>query len=751
MQSPQALSRSPTLTAQMTHEGVILGTAAYMSPEQARGQEVDKRADIWAFGVVLYEMLAGQQLFGGDTVSDALAAILRADIDLETLPEDTPILVERLLRRCLERDKRQRLHDIADARLDLAEAVRGEEFALPAAATEGTPTKNRNLLWLAGSALLALLIGFGAGRLAQGPPEPAGPLHVSVSLPEGTRLTGHGSPLVALSPDGTKVAYVAEGDEGQFVYVHDLGTGEIQRIEGSDDGEAPFFSPDGEWVAFGAGSLSGPSKLPGELRKASLEAGIAQTLSPVPDYFGGTWAEDGTIYFAGEMDAGIWRIDAAGGKPSLIAAPDSAEAKQLQRTLGLPAILPGGRSLLVTTWEGKPLGRTLLVDIETGAIKDLELPGLIARYVPTGHLVLVGSDGTLSAVPFDLERGEVSGSPVALRQGIAIGGPLGPVLAVSSNGALLFVEGYVRNSGHELSRLVRITRQGQVENLAFEPTDFAWDLSSSPDLERLAVGTSDGWLWIYDLERGTRAKLPQGNATLLSNPAWSPDGELIVSTGYSEESNWSVALFVQPADGSQPPRVLLQDGGELWPHSFVPGSRELIYSDWKPERANHILRSLDIDGGSEPRTLVALDGVDSRFGSVSPDSRWLAYSSTRDDVSEIMLRPYPELGSPIQVSAGGGDRPRWDPLQAGRLYYWGVAGGRQTLMVVDVDAEGGLSVVRPFVDPARVADHSFLRYFEVNGDGDILAIAREPDSGIVTHLDLVLDWASQLVARVPSD
>ena len=736
------LSMSPTLTAQMTGAGVLLGTAAYMSPEQARGQEAGKQADIWAFGVVVWEMLCGQRLFAGPTVSDTLAEVLKTDPDLEALPEDVSPAVRRLLRRCLERDPRRRLRDIGDARLELEEAALGDDEESAPGVSE-PPAKARRLLpWLAAAAVSALLIGFAAGRLGRAPAtsSPTDPLHVSVTLPEGTRLTGHGSPLVALSPDGTHVAYVAEGEEGQFLYVQDLRTGQIRRIEGSDDAEGPFFSPDGEWIAFGAGSLSGPSKLPSELRKASLETGIAQTLCPLEDYFGGTWASDGTIYFSNDLDKGLWQVDAAGGEPMPIGSRDSAEAVPLERTLAWPEVLPGDRSLLATTWEGKPPGRIMHVDLGTGEVKDLGLSALMARYVPTGHLVLVSTDGTLSAVPFDLEAAETTGSPVALRQDIAIGGPSGPVIAVSPTGALLFAEGFVRGSRRELSQLVRISQTGTVEDLPFESADFVWGFGTSPDLQRLAVSTSDGFLWIYDLERGTRSKLPQGAAAMQFHPTWSPDGELIVSTGATERGEFG--LFFQLADGSRAPEVLFMQGGEQWTSSFVPGTREVIFANWQGG-ARKSLRSLEIDNPSEPRILVEREEADVAQGYMSPDGRWLAYTSTRDAESEIMLRPYPELDSVVQVSAGGGVEPRWDPSRPGRLYYWG-GEGLQSLMFVDLDSQGNPSRGQPLFDPALIAEHSFRPYYFVTEDGSIITRFRVPESGIVTHLHLVLDWAADL-------
>ena len=745
-------SMSPTLTAQMTGAGVLLGTAAYMSPEQARGQEAGKQADIWAFGVVFWEMLCGQRLFAGPTVSDTLAEVLKTEPDLGALPEGVPPAVHRLLRRCLERDPRKRLRDIGDARLELDEASEVEGQVVQANEST-TDTKARHpLAWIAGAALLALLIGFGAGWLGKPAGAPsAGPLHVSVNLPEGTRLTLHGNPLVALSPDGTKVAYVAQSDEGQFLYVQDLGTGAVQIIEGSDDAEGPFFSPDGGWVAFAAGSVSGPSKLPAQLRKASLETGIAQTLTLVADYFGGTWAEDDSIYFAGEMGAGLWRVDAAGGEPTPIAAPESPEARQQQRTLAWPEMLPGGRNLLTITWEGNPLGKILLVDVATGAVQDLGIHALTVRYVETGHILFVSTDGTLSAIPFDIDQGTVTGSPVALRQSISIGSPPGGVLAVSRSGALLFTEDPIQGSGRLPSQLVRIRPNGTLENLPFEPSDLVRDMSLSPDSERLVVGDSEGSLWIYDLERETRSKLPQGDISAQMSPTWSPDGAVVVSVGISEETGWQYGLFVQPADGSGPPELLHAEGGEQWPESFIPETGELIFRDWQGDRPIQILRTIALEPGSEPRTLLQQEGVDIIRSAISPDGQWMSHTGTLDEVGEVMIRPYPELDSPIQVSAGGGNHAKWDPSQPGRLYYWGNAGGQRTLMEVDIDEQGDLSVVRPIIDPTRLARYTLSWQYVVAGDGSIIARLSDPDSGIVTQLDLVLDWTSDLAERVPSD
>ncbi len=732
------LSASPTLSAEMTRAGVVLGTPTYMSPEQARGQEVDKRSDIWAFGVMLYEMLTGSQLFASDTVSDALVAILRDEIDFDALPAETPPIVTRLLRRCLERDPRQRLHDIADARLDLEELERGEDPFAPATVPPAESAKGSRIARSVGIAVLALLVGLAIGRLAfRSPPDDATePLHVALNLPEGTRLSGRAVPVLALSPNGRKAAYVAHGPEGKHLYVHHLDTGRIQRIEGSDEAEGPFFSPDGEWVAFGAGRLSGPSELPPQLRKVSLATGIAQTICPVEDYYGGTWAEDGTIYFADELVKGLFRVDSDGGEPVSIDSPTSAEARQLARHLVYPQMLPGGRWLLVVSWSGPQAGRLLLVDVTTGSVRDLEIDAVFARYVPTGHLVYVTKDTTLSAIPFDLDRQEVYGSPVALLQDLAL--DEASALAISQSGTLLYATGYLRGSGRELSSLVRLGTEGKIADLGFPPDVFWRRFELSPDQSRLVIATWDGSLWIYDLERGTRSRLPRGGLGYRRVPVWSPDGEVLVTAGTSVETGWELDLFQQPADGSGPPEPLLIEPDQQWPKSFDPESGKLLYLNLV-DGLNQIW-ALPLDSPQDRRPLFDMEETHFFEARVSPDGQWIAYVTSAGENNELQLRSYPDLGASVQISLGGAWDPRWGPL-GDRLYYK----SGYSLLVAEIGDNGTPSIGRELFNLPT------LTSIVPANDGSFVAIERDPQSGVVTQLRLVLNWGSELARRVPTN
>jgi hypothetical protein len=338
-------TRSPTLTAQMTKGGVILGTAAYMSPEQARGDAVDKRSDIWAFGVVLYEMLVGGQLFGGASVVDILADVMRAEIDLDELPGEVPGAIRTLLARCLDRDPKTRLRDIGEARIGIARVLADPEAARddvrPGRETPSTGAIRRIAPWLAAAAVG--LVGLWVGTNFTKAPE-AEVVHSSIQLPEGVRLAGWSSPAVAVSPDGSTIAFVGHREGRQQLFLRRLDQAEAVEVAGSDGAEGPFFSPDGRWVAFGAGAISGRSSEPRLLKRAPVGGGTTQQLAPLVDYVGGTWGTDGTIYYA-EAFVKNWlrRVPESGGEPKAGRTGCSVQRRGVhrQRSGGLRDRWPG--------------------------------------------------------------------------------------------------------------------------------------------------------------------------------------------------------------------------------------------------------------------------------------------------------------------------------------------------------------------------------------------------------------------------
>ena len=724
------LSLSPTLTAQMTQGGVILGTAAYMSPEQARGEVVDTRADIWSFGVVLYEMLVGRQLFGGSSVVDLLADVMRAEIDLDKLPREVPGGIRTLLARCLDRDPTTRLRDIGEARVQIArvlvdpegarkEGQSGDETPPPSAIRRVAP-------WLA--AVAVGLIGLWVGTLFTKAPE-AEVVRSSIQLPEGVRLAGWSSPAVAVSPDGRTIAFVGHRDGSQQLYLRRLDQAEAVAVPDSDGAEGPFFSPDGRWIAFGAGAISGRSSEPRLLKRAPVAGGTTQQLAPLLDYVGGTWGTDGAIYYAEAFVKGLMRrIPETGGEPEPLF--DDSRGDELAEIMAAwPQYIEEGHRLLLTSLRTQN-HRAVVLDLETGEVEDLDLPASFARYAPNGHLIFSRSDGVLMAAPFDPKTGRKLGAPVALFGDVAFTANEAAVFAIGGQGTALYTRGFVRGSDRVLSRLVRIdSTDGSLEELPFEADAFLAGKSLSPDGDRLAIITWDGSLWIYDLSRGTRLKLPDGGVVgRRVRPEWSPDGSKIAYS-IGDPDNGGVNLYVQAADGTGAARLLSAAPGETYARGWTPDGGEIIFGQYT-DYAGLFRISVSSDGPPQPRPIP----VQGARGRVSPDGRWLAFDSATTGRREVYLQPFPDGGAVVPVSSKGGAHPRWSS-SGNRLYF------NSGCEFFAVDIESGLELGTPRLlfehcDPTSRRDV----VFNVDSEERFYLLEAVPESGVVTSLDLVQNW-----------
>ncbi|MCB1008169.1 MAG: serine/threonine-protein kinase [Acidobacteria bacterium] len=658
-----AMMNSPTLTAvHGTQLGTILGTAGYMAPEQARGGAVDKRADIWAFGVVLYETLSGEALFAEGSVVDTISAVMRKPIDLDGLPAAVSPRLRELLRRCLERDPKRRLRDVGEARLLLERELAGE----PAVAT-GEPARRAGAssgrraavgAAIAAAGLIGLLIGHGVRAPA---PSAAGTpaIRATIPLPAGLSLEGVGAPEIALSPDGSTLAFLARGESGpQQLYVRRLDGDEARRVPDSATAEGPFFSPDGQWVAFAVGVSGLGGGVPAELRKQSLETGLTQTIAPIGDYFGGVWREDGTILFLAATDGVVWSVPASGGKP------EPAVAKVLDRgepravPLLWPELLPGGRALAFSTLQ-RAASELVVLDLDTGVITRLGVNGMSPRYLPTGHLVFGGEGGTLEAVPFDAGTRRVLGAPVALLPGVARARNRSATFAVSADGTLVYATGYLRHSRHEPMRVVHASRAGALETLPIEPDLYGRALAISPDGRRLAAAREDRGCWVIDLERGTRTKVAGEELSGAVDVVWSADGGQLAWV--AEAPDTDAALFVQPSDGRSAPRALAARGSDLFLSGWMPDGRELIFRRWG---AVSTIERLPVEG--EPKVLWKEPGAIGT-SALSPDGRLVALESDLGEGFEIFLYAL-GTGERTQVTGGGGRFPFWS-LDGRELYF----------------------------------------------------------------------------------
>jgi serine/threonine-protein kinase len=733
---------SPTLSMRATIAGVIMGTAAYMAPEQARGQHVDKRADIWAFGVVVYEMLTGRQAFSGATVSDTLASVLKEAPDLDLVPARARTLI----RHCLEKDPRRRMRDIGDGRL----LLNGAEDTTAARAVEvwRRPIVPGSLL----AAVVLIAAGLGAGLWRAMRPVDRPLIWLSADLGPDARASRDFT--AAISPDGTRLVFpIGDNLGASRLAVRSLGQPTATPLAGTDGGGNPFFSPDGEWVAFSAG---------GKLKKISIHGGAPMTLCDGVNH-GGTWGEDGFIVASLGNGFGLSRVSDSGGTPEPLTKLENGEV-----THRWPQILPGRRAVVFsasssqTDWEQAHIE---VLSLKTGQRKTVVRGGFYGRYLPSGHLVYLRG-GTLYGMAFDIDRLEPSGPPATLLEGIAASSFGGGQLDFSRNGTLVYLAG--NPSIGAKRKLVWIDAAGKTQPFFASP-DRVNDPAFSPDGKRLAVaigatGRSD--LWVYDLEREIPTKLPTGGHVLLG-PVWAPDGTHLV---YGSEPSTNNGVMWIRADGGGEPQQLTRDDTHRgqFPNSVSPDGRFVLFGG--PERH---AQSLTIDTSdpdhpkaSAPEPLLNTSAIDGD-GPISPDGHWFAYTSGTSGTPQVVVRPFANgkiAGSGMwQISAAGGAYPVWS--RAARQLLYATSEGR--IMVVDYTVEGDAFHAlksRLWTDkqigtiPGNTLDlrqgaSGMNRVFDLTPDGRRI-IAWEPQeeskaAKVDLHVTMLLNWFEELKARVP--
>ena len=639
-------SISPTLSLAMTQAGMILGTAAYMAPEQARGKPVDKRADIWAFGVVLYEMLTGRQLFGGETVADTLASVVKDAPDLKTLPADAPPHIRRLLERCLQKDPSRRLRDIGEARIAIDEAP-------PAPATVATPLRKGWIPWAVAAIAVALAI---AGWRRPTRPAELRPL-VRMELDPGSPALGSGS-VLALSPDGIRFVIAARDKQGTSrLYSRLLSQGQLTPLPGTENANAPFFSPDGRWMGFAAG---------GKLKKISVDGGPAIPLCDAVNLRGASWGDDDSIVFS-VINTGLQRISAAGGTQKPITTLSANE-----RTHRWPQVLPGSKAVLFTshtTTINYDDATVEVLSLASGQRKVLRRGAYMGQYVSlpdgSGRLLYVHG-GTLYAARFDPASLEMHGDGVPVLQDIHAGPISGASLAVAQGGTLAHLMGPA-NGG--TLKILWIDPAGKKEPILPAPSLYIMP-RISPDGRRMAYGAAAGadWaIWVKDLDRDVSSRL-----TFLSGssrqPVWTPDGKFIVFMQIGP----APGVYAVRADGGGQ-ALRLSEKTEQYPMSFSPDGKVLAIAQAGAGGAMDVA-TMRLEGGWEhPRLsaaepFVATPAVEFQ-PAFSPDGRWIAYNSNESGQAEVYVRPFPGPGGRWQVSEGGGSLPAWS--RNGELFYEG--------------------------------------------------------------------------------
>jgi eukaryotic-like serine/threonine-protein kinase len=731
------VANSPTFTTLgATHQGMILGTAAYMAPEQAKGRPVDTRADIWAFGAVLFEMLTGRPLYSGETASEILARVIEREPDWSRLPEGTRAPIRHLLRRCLTKDPKRRLQSIGDARIDIEEA-----FGAPDEAEAAPPAvRRRERLWAALAALASLIAAILAVLLLRASaPDPAAvrSLRAAIALPQGLYLDGVGPPEVALSPDGRTLAFLARGTTGaQQLYVRKLDSATATLVPSSQTAEGPFFSPDGRWVAFAVG-VSTLGGTPPELRKYSLETGLTQTICAVEDYFGGAWRADGSILYVDAQPKGLWTVPAGGGERRPLVARFRKDGTDAQRAVAWPELLPDGRSVLLTDWSTSSFGSLATVDLETRDLTPLGLNGSGPRLLPNGYLLYADPSAVLMGARFDVRERRVVSTPVALLPDIAIGRNNVPVFAVDHHGTLVFATGYLSGSRREPMRLVRATASGQVTALPFEPDLFHRGFALSSDGTRLAASTWGGSRWLLDLARGTRVKLPSAATMEVNSLAWSPDGRRLALTGPAvDKPLWG--LFLQPADGSGSVEPLIPLGPEeIFAAGWTPDGRTLVA--WRTLGAGGGMQILAIDAGQRPRIVLEESGG-TRGVRVSPDGRWVAFDSTASGDFQVQVAPVSGQGRRVAVTANGGYAARWS--RDGRQLFY-----RRDRALLAVEAKTSPDGIH-FGPERTLFEWDTALEYEVGPQGEFYSVQPLPGGALQRAIQLRTNWLADVERRV---
>ena len=732
------LSLSPTmsLTAAATQMGMVIGTAAYMAPEQARGKVVDKRADIWAFGAVLFEMLAGAKPFAGGDVSEVLATVIKTDPDWDALPDETPSRVPTLLRRCLEKEPKQRVHDVADVRLAMegafesAVSVSSEPVAAPQLRVWQRPVA-------IGACVAAALVIGGFADWALTRPAPVRMVRFPMPLADGLAFTFTGRPFVAIAPTGDRVAFTATGG----LWLRPLDQMDATLVPGSEGARNPFFSADGQRLGFQAGD---------QLKLVSVSGGAPVALGAADNPWGASWGADDTILF-GQSD-GIWRVPGTGGTPELVISIEGGEA------VHGPQMLPGGDLVLFTL---RPVGTTswdasqiVVQSLTSGDRTVLVTGGRDGRYLPTGHLVYALND-TLLAQAFDLGQRSLRGEAVALVEGVRSTGNTGAAMfSVSDDGTLVYVPGGASGADRRLVRLVWVDRRGQEELLDVEARPYRRP-RLSPNGTRVVVeivgDDGTGSIWVADATRGTLGRVTEGEG---SSPVWTSDGQQLV---FASMGDGEPGLFRQSADGTGEIErlVSIEAGRRLQPGNWSPDGSRLVF-DFGTMNSRDI-GVLTMEG--EPAWTPLLDtGADESDPVISPDGQWIAYVSDETGREGVHVQRFPGLGFGQLISTDGGMDPTWSPDGRSLFYRGSRSGGAPGEMaVVTIDPGPPLSVG----PPEMLFDFTpYLRgvgggpQYDVDPAGQrflMLLDAGAVDGGAVLRpqITVVLNWFEELKARVP--
>ena len=726
------ISSSPTISAVATQVGIILGTAAYMSPEQARGKPVDRRADVWAFGVLLFEMLTGQQLYGGgETTSDILARVIEREPDLKRLPPNTPARIRELIRRCLTKNSRQRLRDIGEARIAIEEAIASGNGAELVPPTGPSHWSGWRALALVGLGLIAGVILAVAVFWSHRAPEPRKQVsRFSLFLPAGDAINFG----LDFSPDGSSLLYNARHGTTTRLYLRPLDRLEATQLPGTEGALQSFLSPDGQWIGFFAG---------GKLKKISVNGGQPVTLCEVTSARGGTWGPSDTIVFSPSFVlTSLMQVSAAGGTPQKLTELN-AQAKEV--THRWPQILPGGKAVLYVIGQAKDVGlyedsRIAVERLDTHEKKTLPIQGTYPRYSSTGHLLFVRQN-RIFAVPFDLTRLEVTGPPTPVVDDVAVTQVGIAGYALSSTGSLAYVPGSAISTEGVLAWT---DRKGSIEGLNAPVRDYI-EPHLSPDGQRVAVTIGPGSntdVWVYDIPHGTLTRLTFDGHDIA--PVWSPDGKRIAYAA-NRTGGWEILSKLADGSGAEESLIAGQDWFQIT-GSWSPDGKYLAYMPVSPETGTDIW-VLPLAGDRKPWPFAQAK-FNERQPRFSPDGHWIAYTSDESGRTEIYVQPFPGPGGKWQVSTEGGNWPVW--AHDGRELFY-LNGNKIMSVSITTHPSFGASTPRFLAEaspllPARFANAAY----DLSPDGQRFLFVRAKEQNAPGEIRLVLNWSEELKRLAPS-
>ncbi len=720
------MSNSPTLSMAATMAGTILGTAAYMSPEQARGKAVDRRADIWAFGVVLFEMLTGHAVFAGEDVSETLAFVMTKEPAFDALPAKTPSAIRTLLRRCLTKDVRQRLQHIGEARFALEHS--GDAPAEPVA------VRRKSGEWVLASvaaiAIVAAAMGWGAFAYLRRGPEDARPVRFFVSPPDTGRLamsapTASGavvSPL-AVSPDGSRIAIVTAGADGKLqLWIRSFDTLAAQPLAGTEGAFQPFWSPDSRFIGFFAS---------GKLKKIEVSGGPPITLCDAPDPRNGTWNRDGVIVFGPEASSALERVSAAGGVPTPATTLSQSETVHMR-----PFFLPDGQHFLYRASTGSGGGPLYAASLNSAERKLLLNADSSNVFYSQGYLLFL-RETTLMAQPFDARRLALTGDAFPIAENIRNSATFNPagVFSVSDNGVLVYQTG----TGTAGSVLLWLDRAGKQTGVLGDAAQYT-DLELSPDGKRASFSIPDQAgkgrdIWLYDVARGLRTRFTFDSPGARDS-IWSPDGSRVV---FNSSRKGHLDLYQKSSSGAATEEVLLEDNQDKYPASWSPDGRFILYRTRGGPTGSDLFL-LPLSGDHKPVPFLNTK-FNEDIGQFSPDGRWVAYSSDESGRSEVYVVPFPGPGGKWQISTAGGTFPRWKH-DGSEIFY---LAPDNKLMAVTVNGKGAnfdVGPIKPLFETRVVLGGRYQ--YAVSEDGQRFLINTAPEQAASAAITVVLNWTAGL-------